>query len=392
MWNNPIHSKSQESAIRGIVFSANTSWYLFNFRQNTISAFLQEGYDVYIVAPRDDYSVKLMDLGCKYFELRLLASSKNIFSEARVVFDYIQLYRKIKPFVAFHFTIKCNLYGSIASRLFGVPYANNISGLGSAFNDTGLLNFLIKCAYRVTQSKASWIFVQNQADYEYLTKENLIDKKKAEVIPGSGVDLRRFQPHHRNSDGKFVFVFAGRILVEKGIKYLAEAMRQLRSVDRRAECWIFGFTDNCDMKYVSEVQLHLWESDGLLRYGGNLEDVREAFVLGDCVVLPSYYREGVPRSLLEAAAMAKPIVTTDWIGCREVVKHGVNGYLCKIQDSEDLADSMLRIMRLDSTKRREMGEAGRKLVEEHFNEEIVIGKYLNLITPPIGIDESLVKI
>jgi glycosyltransferase involved in cell wall biosynthesis len=366
-----------EKVNRRIVISANTSWYIYNFRKNTISEFLRSGFEVFALGPKDTFSDKLEDLGCRFVPLQIRPSGKNPFAEAYLILQFLWNYLKIRPSVAFHFTIKCNLYGSLAARIAGIPYINNISGLGTAFNSDGPLNRLIRWMYRLTQRGAKRVFLQNPSDFELLAGRRLIDPRKAEVLPGSGVDIQHFQPHFREVEAsRFTFIFAGRILWEKGLNHLADAMRSLSRSGVRVRCLVYGFTDDSDPKYVPVKTLREWENEGLLEYMGPLQDVREAYVNGDCVVLPSFYREGIPRSLLEAAAMAKPIVATDWVGCREAVIHGVNGLLCKVKDSESLAAAMLRICTLDVKARRQMGDEGRRLVVGRFNERVVIQKYV----------------
>ncbi len=362
-----------------VVLSANTSWYLFNFRRNTISAFLSAGYEVYAISPKDEYVPKLEALGCRYLEIPIRPSSVNPFYEAYTVLRYVLVYRKIKAKGTFHFTTKSNLYGSLAARILGLPYVNNISGLGRAFDSESLLTGLVRLIYSFTLTKAKKIFFQNLTDQDYLVGLGLVSAGKSEVLPGSGVDLSHFQPHFRESEKGFTFVFAGRLLLDKGLRYLADAMRILTNQGLKFDCWVYGFLDVNDPNYVVEAELRAWEKEGLLHFGGPLADVREAFIKADCVVLPSYYREGIPRSLLEAAAMAKPIITTDWIGCNEVVTHGVNGYLCPIKDAKALAEEMIRMSQLTTPERRMMGEAGRRLVEDRFSEEIIISKYLKVL-------------
>lgn len=362
-----------------IVFSANTAWYLFNFRKNTIAAFLRRGYEVVTIAPEDAFVEKLRNMGCRHIVLPIRPSGKNPFHEAYIFRLYLLHYRKLRPLIAFHFTIKPNLYGSLAARMMGVAYSNNISGLGSAFNSRGPLRMAVRLFYRLSLGKSKRVFFQNPSDFGYFLDHGIVTRKNAEVIPGSGVDLASFKPHHKDPSPVFTFVIACRILWEKGFAYLIEAMKGLKERNVRVQCLVFGFTDAMNSKYVPMEAIGEWERSGWIRYGGPLEDVREAYALADCVVLPSYYMEGVPKSLLEAAAMAKPIVTTDWTGCKETVKDGVNGYLCQARNAQSLMEAMLKMIRLDEADRRRLGEAGRRMVERDFNEESVIESYLRVL-------------
>ena len=363
-----------------LVFSANTAWYLHNFRRNTLRAFLDLGHEVIAMAPPDAYADKLEKLGCRFIPLSMVPSSRNPWNEMRAMFAYFRTYRRLHPVMVFHFTTKCNLYGSFVARILGIPYVNNVAGLGRAFDSRNVFDLLVRHIYRFTQSGARRVFFQNQSDFARLTIKGGVSPERAEVIPGSGVDLKHFQPHSRPPSDTFTFVYAGRILWEKGFPYLPEAMKLLRINKPKVECLIFGFTDERDPKCVPLKTLRVWETQGLIRYRGPLEDVREAYSQADCLVLPSFYREGIPRSLLEGAAMSKPIVATDWVGCREVVTDGVNGYLCRIKDAQSLADTMLKMVEAGKQKQLEMGAFGRMLMERHFDEKIILEKYLDILS------------
>lgn len=376
-----------------VVFSANTSWYLLNFRKGSIRAFRDRGYEVVIVAPRDGYVAGLEELGCRHIHVSMNALGKNPVRELWTMAHYALIYARLKPTMAFHFTIKANLYGSLVARLLGVPYASNISGMGSAFNVKGPLQTLTRFFYRATQQDARRVFFQNPEDLDFFKRGALVPQERVRLLPGSGVDLTHFMPHERSSaaGSAFRFVFAGRILWEKGFPYLPEAMRLLRARGVAAECVVYGACYEGNAKGVSRQQLAEWEAQSLIRYGGMLNDVRSAYEDADAVVLPTYYREGVPRSLLEASAMAKPLIATDWVGCREVVEDGVNGYLCAPRDAESLARAMERLVALDAAALRAMGAAARHRVETRFGEDLVVAAYveavadcspLTIATPP----------
>lgn len=365
-----------------ILFSANTSWYLYNYYRNTFLAFMERGYEVFVSSPVDGYTHKLMALGCVHIPLPMLPASKNPLQELRSVRHFFRIYRALRPDAVFHFTLKCNLYGSLAASLLGIPHANNVSGLGSGFNSAGPLKTLIQWMYMITQRKAGRIFFQTVADRDFMLQEGLVSSTQAALLPGSGVDLTHFRKTPRTEADKagaaFTFVFAGRIIWEKGFPYLPDAMRIVKQKDPGIECHVYGFLEEGNPKYVSRSQLAEWESEGILSYQGPLEDVRKAYRASDCVVLPTYYREGVPKSLLEAAAMGKPIIATNVNGCTEAVKHGVNGLLCEARDAESLASTMLQMAHLDDEQRAQMGTNGRERVEASFGETRIIHAYLEI--------------
>lgn len=285
-------------------------------------------------------------------------------------------YRRLRPAVVFHFTIKCNLYGALAARALSIPFVNNVSGLGSAFNTDGLLNRIVQSVFRVAQKGCARVFFQNVADLEFMRARRLVARDQAMVLPGSGVNLKKFVPAPPPREDVFTFVFAGRLLWEKGLGYLAEALRALRAEGVAARCLVYGFLDAGNPKFVTARDLEAWQAEGLLEYRGPLDDVQEAYRLADCVVLPTYYREGIPKSLLEAMAMTKPVLATDISGCRQAVRDGENGFLCAPRDAASLASAMRRMAALDEAALARMGLKGREIVEARFGEERVIGEYL----------------
>jgi glycosyltransferase involved in cell wall biosynthesis len=361
-----------------VLFAANTSWYLFNYYRNIFLAFREAGYDVYVATPRDAHAELLTGLGCRHVGLPLRPHSRNPFREAATLLALFRAYRRIRPAIAFHFTIKCNLYGALAARALSIPHANNVSGLGSAFNSEGVFNRAIQAVFRVAQRRCARVFFQNVADLEYMEARGLVAPGQAMLLPGSGVNLANFRPAPPPRDGNFTFVFAGRLLWEKGLGYLADALRALRAEGSRARCLVFGFLDEGNPKFVSARDLEAWEAEGLLEYRGPLEDVKPAYRLADCVILPTYYREGIPKSLLEAMAMTKPVLTTDIAGCRQAVTDGENGFLCAPRSAAALADAMRRMAGLNEAARERMGLMGRARVEARFGEDRVIGEYLKL--------------
>jgi glycosyltransferase involved in cell wall biosynthesis len=279
----------------------------------------------------------------------------------------------------------------MAAHALGIPVVNNIAGLGSAFIRGGWLAHVLTNLYRFVLIRAKRVFFQNPDDYLKFVEMGLVSKEHSAVLPGSGVDLQRFQPvplpslqgahegdSQRTNDRHFVFLMVARLLKDKGVQEFADAARLLKSSYPCAEFALLGFKDSQNPNAVSEEQLALWQEKGWVTYWGSSADVREPLALADCVVLPSY-REGTPRTLLEAAAMGRPLVATDVPGCREVVRHGFNGLLCRPRDSQDLADQMQAILLMPAEQLAQMGQASRQYVEERFDEQRVIDAYLQVL-------------
>jgi len=204
-----------------------------------------------------------------------------------------------------------------------------------------------------------------------------------QLLPGSGIDLNHFYPRNNSNvanvkDQAFVFLFMGRVLKDKGVEEFVGAARLVKPLYKKVTFCILGFMDAKNSTAISQDLLDSWVAEGIVEYLGAALDVRNHIANSDCVVLPSY-REGTPRSLLEAAAMARPIIATDVAGCRDVVNDQMNGFLCKPYDSKDLFLKMKKMLELDASQRKQMGLEGRIKVEREFNENLVISKYRNVI-------------
>jgi glycosyltransferase involved in cell wall biosynthesis len=223
------------------------------------------------------------------------------------------------------------------------------------------------------------VFFQNEDDKGLFVSASLVPEETTDRLPGSGVDLDKFVPQALPNGDRVRFLLVARMLWDKGIAEYVQAARLLRQRGIQAEFCLLGFLDVQNPSAISRRQMDEWVDEGVISYLGVSDSVRDVISTADCVVLPSFYREGVPRTLLEAAAMARPIVTTDSVGCREVVDDGVNGYLCKPKDATDLAQKLQKIIDLGSAGRIQMGILSRKKVEQEFDEQIVIDKYLKAI-------------
>ncbi|WP_198032254.1 MULTISPECIES: glycosyltransferase family 4 protein [unclassified Mesorhizobium] len=363
-----------------IIISINTSWNVVNFRKGLIEGLRSHGYDIVIAAPRDEYSSLISAMGCRYVELEMDNSGMSPLRDMALLWRFWLLLRHERPLAFVGFTIKPNVFGSIAANLNGVPVINNISGLGTAFVRGGLLLRIAKALYRVALARSKMVFFQNDDDRTLFVIGNLVRKEQTGLLPGSGIDLVRFTPSSeaRTGPGAIVFLLVARLLWDKGVGEFIEAARLVRQKMPGVRFQLLGFLDVENRTAVSRQQVEQWVSEGLIEYLGTTDDVRPFLRAADCVVLPSY-REGTPRSLLEAAAMGKPLITTDVPGCREVVDHAVNGFLCKVKDHDDLASKMIEFAMMDDASRGRMGVEGRNKVERQFSETIVIAKYMQQI-------------
>jgi glycosyltransferase involved in cell wall biosynthesis len=372
-----------------ILIALNTTWNLVNFRAGLIQALLASGFDVVAVAPPDDYVDRLVALGCRYQPLSMDNKGTNPFRDVVLFLNFLRLLRKERPDCLLGYTVKPNIYGSLAAHVLGTPVINNVSGLGTAFIRGGWMNRVVSRLYRVAFSRSAKVFFQNRDDLELFSECGLVDAERADRLPGSGVDLRRFEFRPLEQRNRTVFLMVARLLWDKGVGEYVAAARRVKQRYPFATFRLLGFLGAENRTAVPASVVQDWVSEGLIEYVGSADDVRPHLADADCVVLPSY-REGAPRSLLEAAAMGRPIITTNVPGCRDVVDDGLNGFLCRPKDADDLADQMGRFLALPFEARQAMGRSGRRKMEREFDEQVVIDRYIAAIRGVISAREACI--
>lgn len=360
-----------------IAISSNTAWSVYNFRIGLIRALLASGEAVIVLAPEDDYSQRLRDLGCRVIDFAMDNKGSNPVRDVGLLLAYRRVYRQLRPSIVLHYTIKPVIYGALAARSLGIPYVSTITGLGTAFIRDGWLTRIVENLYRLSQRKASQVFFQNNDDLALFRERKLVPMDRVRRLPGSGVNLSRFSVQPL-PDGPPCFLMIARLVRDKGVVEFVEAARHIKQHHPQARFQLLGQVGVANRTAIGRAELDVWLAEGVIEYLGETDDVRPFIEQARCVVLPSY-REGVPRSLLEGAAMARPLITTDAPGCRDVVEHGNNGYLCKVKDSEDLAAKIEDFLALPLAEHQRMAEASRALVAEKFEESIVVDQYLAAI-------------
>lgn len=358
-----------------VAIALNTSWNLVNFRSGLIRALVADGYEVVAIAPPDRHSARLAELGARYVPLPMDTHGKNPLRDLLLAWRFWRLLGRERCHIFLGYTIKPNVYGSLAAHLRGIPVINNVSGLGTVFIKDSWITRVVHLMYRAAFSRSAKVFFQNGEDRVQFVEKGLVSAAKTECLPGSGVDLLKFPFTPTAPDTKVSFLLLARMLWDKGVGEFAEAAREVKKAHPEAEFRLLGFVDEQNPVGVPRAQLEAWQREGIAEYLGPADDVRPFIAAASCVVLPSY-REGTPRSLLEAAAMGRPIITTDATGCREVVDDGVNGFLCQARDANDLARKMEAFLRCSEEERATLGRRGREKVEREFDECKVIEKYL----------------
>ncbi|HHL22177.1 MAG TPA: glycosyltransferase family 1 protein [Aliiroseovarius sp.] len=361
-----------------ILIAANTSWYIHNFRRRLISTLLEDGHEVLIAAPPDPWSARLAASGCRFIPLEVDNKGTSPIRDAQLIGRLKRMLRETRPELVFTFTIKPNIYMSLAARGLGIPTVPNVSGLGTAFLKKGWLNRLVRLLYRQAFRAPAIVFFQNRDDQAMFLSQGLVRAEQARLLPGSGVDLSAFAPVPLPADGHVTFLLIARMLRDKGIGEFVEAARQIRKDCPQARFRLLGFLNAENRSAIQPETIDAWVAEGIVEYLGAADDVRPHIAAADCVVLPSY-REGTPRSLLEAAAMARPVITTDAPGCRDVVEAGTTGFLCAPRDADSLTQAVRGFIDLPCDKRREMGLNGRRKMERDYDEAIVIRAYQQVI-------------
>ncbi len=364
-----------------LIFSSNIAWSIYWFRKGLLKELQQQGFDIYTIAKKDEYAQKLITECFKFVPIKINNNSKNPLQDLLLIKQYFKVYKQIKPDIILHNAIKPNIYGTIAAGMLKIPVINNISGLGTLFIKKSLSTQIAKLLYQLSQKKATTVFFQNPTDRDLFVKEKLIDKNKTKLLPGSGVDIHKFNPTlntHQNNKA-FEFLFIARLIKDKGINEYLQAAKILKNkYGDKIKFNILGPFYQANETAITPDELQKWIDEGIVHYLGETDVVEKEIAHANAVVLPSY-REGLSKVLIEASAMAKPIVTTNVPGCKDVVKDGYNGFLCEPKDENDLADKMEKMFLLNKDELEKMGNNARKRAVKIFDEKIVIDMYVKEI-------------
>ncbi|MDA9370995.1 glycosyltransferase family 4 protein [Gammaproteobacteria bacterium] len=363
-----------------IILSANTSWYLYNFRASTITEFLNDGFQVLCLSPKDDYSFKLTELGCEWHNISLDNKGLNPLNDFKFFLELFFFFKKQQPLAVFNFTIKNNIYGAVASKILGLYTINNISGLGTAFIREGLLNKFIKALYKITMPLADKIYCQNIEDYNAIKDLLNLSAQKISLLPGSGVNPARFHPSLKVAEPKriFTFVFIGRMLRDKGLEELVRAVKLVNSETITCKLVLCGIVDHLNQSAIPLHQIEGWGEEPDISWIGSTDKAENVLAQSDCLVLPSY-REGMPKTILEACSMEIPVIASNVPGCRHIIQDGFNGLLCKARDSFNLSEILTKMINLSDVERACMGRNARQIILESFDEKFVVEEALQAV-------------
>ena len=363
-----------------ILLVANTGWYLYNFRLPLLSNLREKGLDVILVSPKDKYTAKLEERGFKWIELDLNRRSVNPFVELKSLFKLFLIYWKERPDIVHHFTIKCVLYGTFAAKLSGISkVVNAITGLGYIYNNQSikakLLNKVTKPLYfLVLNAKRSKVVFQNLDDLKLLVQKKYTSTKKSILIPSSGVDVERFHFKHPKADVKEIKVLlASRLVADKGINEYVKAAEWIKSQGYSVKFILAGALYPDNPTAIAKEKILSWTHQGIIQWLGHIDNIEDVIDKADIVVLPSHGGEGVPKILIEAAAMGKALISTDVSGCRDVIDNGKNGFLVPPKQYMPLAKAIETLI-LEPDLRVNMGLRSRDKAIQDFNVKDVIQK------------------
>jgi glycosyltransferase involved in cell wall biosynthesis len=369
--NQPVPGKKL------IALVANSAWSVYNFRMDLIRHLIPR-FDVLVIAPGDEFAAELKKEGCRFLDIHFNNRSENPLQDFSLYRALKKIYREQKPDFIFHYVIKPNIYGSLAAAACGIESIAVITGLGYAFARRNWLNKIVSFLYKraLKNTRETWFL--NQEDADVFVRHKLVAAGKVKILPGEGINPdyfapRQFRPVARTK--AFQFLMSTRLLKSKGVRIYVDAARILKKKNRDIRFELIGFFEEHHPDSITVQDIRYWERKGFIHYSGFARDVRPFLQQADCLVFPSFYPEGIPRCLMEAAAMEIPIITSRNRGCKEVVADDVNGFLCAMNDADDLARKMEKMIALAPARRSQMGKKGRELVMEKFDVQKILLEY-----------------
>ena len=345
---------------------------LYQFRKELLEELIKNKHDVSISLPSGKLIETLVNMGCKYIDTELDRRGLNPIKDLKLSNQYFSTVKEIHPDFVITYTIKPNVYGGLVCRFKNIPYAVNITGLGTAFQKSGILRLFVKTLYKIGLKKAKVVFFENEENRQIFIEEKIVKEEQTCLLNGAGVNVERYSiTEYPKDTGVTRFLFMGRVMKEKGVDELFAAMRKLHFEKAPCELVMLG---SYEEDYESIIDRY--SQEGWLKYYGYQEDVKPFIAQSHCFVLPSWH-EGMANTNLECASMGRPVITSNIHGCLEAVEDGVSGFLCEKQNSDDLYNVMKKFMSLPYGERKAMGLAGRKRMEDIFDKRKVVAKTIS---------------
>jgi len=368
--------------MKKVLILVNHDVVIYNFRKELVERLLKDGSQVYISSPYGDRIDDLVAMGCHYIETSISRHGTNIIEDLKLLYHYKKIIKDVRPDVVLTYTIKPNIYGGMACESLKVPYIANITGLGTAVENKGIMQKITIILYKIAFKKINCVFFQNTENRQFFIDNNVaVDKHR--LIPGSGVNLNQhcFEEYPKN-DGIIRFLFVGRIMKAKGIEELKDAATIIKKIYPNVIFDIIGFCEDDYLERAAEL-----EKFGVLNFHGVKDNIHEYIKKYNAVVLPSYH-EGMANVLLESAATGCPVLASNIAGCKETFDEGISGFGFKAKNSRDLTDVLIKFINLPYEKKKSMGIAGRRKMENEFDRSIVINAYADEINNIINLKEE----
>lgn len=348
-----------------VVFSGNCGRSLYHFRFPAVKHIQKLGHKVIAVLPKDEYTEKIISEGVEVIVVeQMVPSGKNLFQDYKLYKEYLQIYSRLHPNIIFEYTIKPHIYSSIAAKKLNIPCIAIVSGLGYSFTHKSLATYFLRKIYKYGIKKTKQVWFSNNADKELFQEHGFVKEKNAVLLNGEGIDTNYYLGSEINSERKS-FLFAGRLLFDKGIEIYFEAAKKLKLLYPDVNFNILGFINNDDPRSVQENTLKKWAASGIVNYLGSTRDIKPFIRNSSCIVLPSFYKEGMSTVLMEAASMGRPLIATDIPGCRELIEDNFTGFICTPKSIDDLAKKMEKIILMSHEELNNMGQNSRdKMIRE----------------------------
>ncbi len=373
--------KKQNLAGKNILIVHNDSWSAFTHRIDLAKYLIQMGFHVKIAAANVKHYNSSIEKICPFIDLKYLKpKGKNVFTDMVLLSSFYKLYQKHSPDFILHFTAKPNIFGGLAAGLLGIPCIATVNGLGRVFSKKGFFTYIVKNLYKAGFKRTTKVFFQNKDDQQLFVSNKILPLQKSLVINGSGIDLDKFKSsgYEANPD-KTIFLLGARIIAEKGIYEYAAAAKIIQSKYPNVIFRLAGQYASSDPLSVNKKDLDEWIKEGVIDYIGMKDDMLSEIDKSHVVVLPSYYREGIPKILIEAASMSKPIITTNNVGCREAVIDGYNGFMIDTKSANSLVGAIEKFMGLNTSQRKIMSSNSRKMAEDKFDSNKIYQTYFEVI-------------
>jgi len=364
-----------------IAIVTNIAWNIYNFRRGLATALKEAGYEPVLMASPDKYVEKLEAEGWHFVPLKSMERAGiNPIADLKLMFELIKIYKKHSIKCALHYTSKPLIYGSLSATFLKIPFLPTITGLAGPFSgDRLIISKIVTLLYRYSLRNSYKVLFQNNEDLDFFLDKRITKPGKTVVVPGSGVNLNEYQSGSFSlpPNDKTVFLMFGRLSRAKGVEYYVNAAREIKK-DYPETVFRLAGPFECDELAISRQEVESWQQEGIIEYVGFSDNIRKEISEAHVVVYPSYYREGIPKSLIESAAMSRPIITTDNVGCREVVEDGVNGFLIPMKNTQALIEACKRFILLNDGEREKFSKASRQ-ISQKFDENKVIPEYITLI-------------